>query len=109
MAAHARRTAARRREILTDQPPEMVDPVANPEEMANRRQVRRSLDHILGQMETDLRVVFSLYEFEQMTTEEISTVLDIPRGTVASRLRRARSDFRDRVSRLEGLSHTEVG
>jgi len=109
MAAHARRTAARRREILTDQPPEMVDPVANPEEMANRRQVRQSLDHILGQMETDLRVVFSLYEFEQMTTEEISTVLDIPRGTVASRLRRARSDFRDRVSRLEGLSHTEVG
>jgi len=109
MAAHSRRTAARRREILTDQPPEVVDPIAGPEEMANRRQVRRTLDQILGQMETELRVVFSLYEFEQMTTAEISAVLDIPRGTVASRLRRARVEFRERVSRLESLSKTEVG
>ena len=109
MAAHSRRTAARRREVLTDQPPEIVDPIAGPEEMANRRQVRQTLDHILGQMETELRVVFSLYEFEQMTTAEISAVLEIPRGTVASRLRRARTDFRERVCRIETLSKTEVG
>jgi len=109
MAAHARRTAARRREILTDQTPEIVDPVANPEEMANRRQVRRTLDQILGQMETELRIVFSLYEFEQMTTAEISGVLEIPRGTVASRLRRARAEFRERVARIESLAKTEVG
>jgi RNA polymerase sigma-70 factor (ECF subfamily) len=109
MAAHARRTAARRREILTDQTPEIVDPVANPEEMANRRQVRQTLDQILGQMETELRIVFSLYEFEQMTTAEISGVLEIPRGTVASRLRRARVEFRERVARIESLAKTEVG
>lgn len=109
MAAHARRTAARRREILTDQTPEIVDPVADPEEMANRRQIRRALDQILGQMETELRIVFSLYEFEQMTTAEISAVLEIPRGTVASRLRRARAEFRERVSRIERLAKTEVG
>ena len=109
MAAHARRTAARRREILTDQPPEVIDSVAGPEEIANRRQARRTLDQLLGQMDTELRVVFALYEFEQMTTSEISAVLEIPRGTVASRLRRARSDFRDRVSRIESLSKTEVG
>jgi len=109
MAAHSRRTAARRREILTDQPPEIIDSIADPEEIANQRQVRRTLDQVLGQMETELRVVFALYEFEQMTTAEISGVLEIPRGTVASRLRRARSDFRDRVSRIESLSKTEVG
>lgn len=109
VAAHARRTAARRREILTDQPPETADPVAGPEEIANRRQARRTLDQILGQMETELRIVFSLYEFEQMTTAEISAVLEIPRGTVASRLRRARSEFRERVSRIENLSKTQVG
>jgi len=109
MAAHARRTAARRREILTDQPPEIEDPVAGPEEMANRRQARRTLDRILGQMETELRIVFSLYEFEQMTTAEISAVLEIPRGTVASRLRRARSEFRERAARIESLAKAEVG
>jgi RNA polymerase sigma-70 factor (ECF subfamily) len=109
MAAHARRTAARRREILTDQPPEIIDPVAGPEEIANRRQVRQTLDQILGYMETELRIVFSLYEFEQMTTAEISAVLEIPRGTVASRLRRARAEFRERVARIETLSKSEVG
>ncbi len=109
MAAHSRRTAARRREILTDRTPEMVDSFAGPEEMANQKQVRRTLDRILNQMETELRVVFALYEFEEMTTAEISSVLEIPRGTVASRLRRARVEFRERVSRMESLSKTEVG
>jgi RNA polymerase sigma-70 factor, ECF subfamily len=109
MAAHSRRTAARRREILTDEPPEMIDTYAGPEEMANQRQVRQTLDQILGQMDTELRVVFSLYEFEQMTTAEISAVLEIPCGTVASRLRRARAEFRDRVARIESLAKSEVG
>ena len=77
--------------------------------MANRSQVRRTLDQILSRMDTELRIVFTLYEFEEMTTAEIGAVLEIPRGTVASRLRRARADFRERVSRIENLSRTEVG
>jgi RNA polymerase sigma-70 factor (ECF subfamily) len=109
MAAHARRTAARRREIVTDRPPDMVDSFAGPEEMAHRGQARQALDRILTQMDGDLRAVFTLYEFEEMTTAEIAALLDIPSGTVASRLRRARADFRERVAMLEGSAKTEVG
>jgi RNA polymerase sigma-70 factor (ECF subfamily) len=60
-------------------------------------------------MDVDLRAVLALYEFEEMTTAEIAAILDIPGGTVASRLRRARADFRERVAMLEGLARTEVG
>jgi RNA polymerase sigma-70 factor, ECF subfamily len=60
------------------------------------------LDRVLDQMETDLRTVFVLYEFEELNMAEIASALGIPQGTVASRLRRARADFRQRVSRLEG-------
>jgi RNA polymerase sigma-70 factor (ECF subfamily) len=60
-------------------------------------------------MNTDLRTVFVLYEFEEMSMAEIAISLRIPQGTVASRLRRARADFRERVHRLEGLSKAEVG
>jgi RNA polymerase sigma-70 factor (ECF subfamily) len=36
-----------------------------------------------------------------MNMSEIAAVLGIPRGTVASRLRRARSEFRERVGAIE--------
>jgi RNA polymerase sigma-70 factor, ECF subfamily len=109
IAARSRRTMARRREVLTDQLPQIADPVSTPEELVGRRQMRQTVDHILGQMDNDLRIVFLLYEVEQMTAAEIGTALKIPNGTVASRLRRARAEFRDRVSTLEhGLSY-QVG
>lgn len=109
MAAHSRRTLARRREVVTESPPELADPLAGPEEAAHRQQVRRALDRILNEMDTDLRVVLALYEIEEMTTGEIAQVLEIPMGTVASRLRRARMDFRERVSMMESLSKREAG
>ncbi len=109
IAARSRRTIARRREILTDHLPQIADPVSTPEELADRRQMRQTVDQILSQMDSDLRIVFLLYEVEQMTAAEIGTVLKIPNGTVASRLRRARADFRDRVSTLENGLSSQVG
>ena len=109
MAAHSRRAAARRRETLTESPPEQRDQAAGPEEMTQQRQIRQTLDQILHAMDADLRSVFVLFELEEMTTTEIASILDIPSGTVASRLRRARSEFRERVAVLEGTPRTEVG
>jgi len=51
-------------------------------------------------MGPDLRTVFALYEFEEMSMTEIAGVLRIPRSTVASRLRRGRANFRQRVRSL---------
>jgi RNA polymerase sigma-70 factor, ECF subfamily len=109
IAARSRRTIARRREVLTDQTPQAVDAVCSPEELLDRQQTRRTVYRILDQMDHDLRVVFVLYEVEQMTAAEIATALKIPNGTVASRLRRARADFRDRVSMLENGLRSQVG
>lgn len=109
MAAHARRTMARRRETLTESLPEVGDLLAGPEEMVERRQIRRMLDQVLGSMDADLRAVFVLFELEEMTAAEISAILAIPTGTVASRLRRARADFRQRVALQERLPKSEVG
>jgi RNA polymerase sigma-70 factor (ECF subfamily) len=44
-------------------------------------------------MSIDLRAVFVLFELEQTTLSEIAVLLDVPRGTVASRLRRAREYY----------------
>ncbi|XXX73231.1 sigma-70 family RNA polymerase sigma factor [Sorangium sp. So ce134] len=107
VAAHARRSAARRREFPAAEPPEVVD-AATPEQLTSQKHARQMLDQVLDQMESDLRTVFVLYEFEEMSMVEIAGVLGIPQGTVASRLRRARADFRERVRALELVATSEV-
>lgn len=109
IAAHARRTVARRREVHSDEIPEIVNSLANPEQLTDQKRARQLLDHVLSQMDSDLRTVFLLYEFEEMSMVEIAGVLRIPQGTVASRLRRARADFQERVRSLEGPFKAEVG
>lgn len=59
------------------------------------------LEHILSHLDADMVTVFSLYEIEGMSSPEIAEILDIPLGTVASRLRRARAAFREHAKRLE--------
>lgn len=99
MAAHARRTMARRREVSEEHAPEDPELVEAPDVLADQRRARQLLDRILDGMGTDLRTVFVLYEIEELTMAEIAEALAIPPGTVASRLRRARIHFKDEVER----------
>jgi RNA polymerase sigma-70 factor (ECF subfamily) len=62
----------------------------SPEDLSDQRQALRLLDRVLGQMDEELRAVLVLFEVEEMTMAEIAALLEIPPGTVASRLRRAR-------------------
>ena len=103
LAAHARRTLARRREVLAEEAPERNETFPTPEQLTDQKRMRQLLDGVLDRMEESLRVVFVLYEFEEMNMSEIADVLEIPRGTVASRLRRARSELRERVAAMEGV------
>lgn len=64
-----------------------------PEELLGTRQRLELLDQALGSLDDDERSVFVLFELEGLTLGEIAELLAIPRGTVASRLRRARSRF----------------
>jgi RNA polymerase sigma-70 factor (ECF subfamily) len=58
-------------------------------------------DIALSKMNADLAETFVLYEVEGLSSPEIAALLDIPLGSVASRLRRAREQFRDAVRRIE--------
>lgn len=45
----------------------------------------------LSRLDPDLRAIILVRDMEDMDYEEISGILDIPRGTVKSRLHRARA------------------
>jgi RNA polymerase sigma-70 factor (ECF subfamily) len=65
------------------------------------------LDHVLAQLDATLVEVFVLYDVEGLSAPEIAQALDIPVGTIASRLRRAREQFRQVARRFELVSKRE--
>ncbi|WP_437570277.1 RNA polymerase sigma factor [Sorangium sp. So ce542] len=102
VAANARRAGARRRELCDDEATAVAaDGAPNPEQLMEMKQARALLDEVLDAMEEDLRVVFVLFELEGVPTEEIAAMLALAKGTVASRLRRAREEFRAIARRVQ--------
>ncbi len=100
-----RRSLARRRES-NGPPPELADLGSSPEALTEQYQARRLLDEMLDNMPMDLRVPFVLFELDDLGSDEIATLLDLPAGTVASRLRRARQWFQRRVQQLQAKQHS---
>jgi RNA polymerase sigma-70 factor (ECF subfamily) len=66
---------------------------ADPELLLDQERARRLLDQVLDELPLELRTVLILADLEEMTMAEVAALLEIPAGTVASRLRRAREKF----------------
>lgn len=100
------RTAARklRRMDLSDDLDLGPDLTQGVETADNRQIALQLLERVLLHMDVDLVTVFTLYEIEGLSSPEIAELLDIPLGTVASRLRRARETFREKAARLERIT-----
>lgn len=73
---------------------------ADPDTLYAERQHRAHLDQVLDSLPRDLREVFVLYELERMSSVQIADLLELPVGTVSSRLRRARVAFTSAAERL---------
>ena len=101
IAWRSRRTLERRREELSSSLESGETWLPDPEALYEQRQARETLDDILGAMSLEMRTVFVLFEFEGTSLTEIASILEIPRGTAASRLRRAREEFERRVDKLQ--------
>jgi len=100
IAAEARRTQALAKEIPDADLDAIPHGAPNPEELTERKRALELLDAALDALPMDLRTVFVLFEVEGASTDDIAGFLDLPRGTVASRLRRAREEFSEIAKRL---------
>ncbi|VAX17297.1 hypothetical protein MNBD_IGNAVI01-125, partial [hydrothermal vent metagenome] len=72
----------------------------NPADDIEREELKKKLWESIRQLEFEDREVITLKEFEGLTYKEISEVLDIPIGTVMSRLYYARKKL---AKKLEGF------
>lgn len=93
IASDMRKRAKRRRELEAAPLYEQAGLGPDPETSAEQKRLTVLFAQVLEQLSLELRAVFVLYELEEFTMAEISEALEIPPGTVASRLRRGRETF----------------
>jgi len=97
----ARRRRVRRTESLEPAADalrlEPSDPGPDPEALASRRQLQALAWRCLQELPPDHREVLVLRDYQGLAYAEIAAALEIPRGTVMSRLHRARRRLQELV------------
>lgn len=106
VAANERRSARRKDAALGALAHEPRGSERSLEVVLDRAKARIMLEQVLDDLDDDLRFVFVLHEFEELSGPEIATSVGVPVGTVASRLRRARERV---MLGLERLRLRELG
>lgn len=97
------RSASRgRRAVETMHRRDVPVPVQTPEAEARRRQLAHALARGLDELSVDHREVFVLCAVEEHTSVEVADILDLPPGTVRTRLFHARKHLRAFLER-EGI------
>ena len=86
---HLRRRA--KRDIVDFGDASVVDLGGSPTSRVARRQQAQKLVTALRTLPVDLQLVLELHYWEGLSTLELAAVVEVPQGTVKSRLRRARS------------------
>jgi RNA polymerase sigma-70 factor (ECF subfamily) len=108
VAANARRVQARvREEGWNDDPPDVPSDTLDPEQSLSEARRRALLDEVLAALPLELRTVFVLTEFERMSAPEVASLIDVPVGTVASRLRRARELVEEQIRHVRARFVTQ--
>lgn len=78
-------------------PVEIPDVSSLPEDEALRSEFRKLIRQAIREVPAHYRIVLVLRDMEQMSTREVSEVLDLPASTVKIRLHRARLMVRQRL------------
>ncbi|MFP4248129.1 MAG: sigma-70 family RNA polymerase sigma factor [Armatimonadota bacterium] len=68
-----------------------------PASTAEQRQLQELVHEAIGRLSEDFRAVIVLYDIRGLSYQEIGDALEIPLGTVKSRLNRARQALREEI------------
>ena len=95
IAVNAALDALRRERPTAELDPlSLADPATGPEQSAEADQQAAHVRRAIAQLSPPLRMVLILREYQELTYQEIAAALDIPVGTVMSRLNSARALLR---------------
>jgi RNA polymerase sigma-70 factor, ECF subfamily len=73
---------------------------ADPAAMLERSELEAALHRAIAELPDERRIVVVLRDLEGLAYEEIAVALELPVGTVRSRLHRARMDLKEKLERF---------
>jgi RNA polymerase sigma-70 factor (ECF subfamily) len=85
---------AKRKRFTGDEPPDVADPAAGPEQAVEAAEDASRLRAAIAALPEKYRVVITLFHLQGKQYEEIAAVLDLPLGTVKTHLFRAKDLLR---------------
>jgi RNA polymerase sigma-70 factor, ECF subfamily len=97
-AGHVRRSYRRRSEVAQAEFDEFVATAPAIDDWVCRRQQWELARAAMQEMDDSLRAVLLLFEVDDVSAKDVAALLDIPVGTVKSRLRRARAECSSRTA-----------
>jgi RNA polymerase sigma-70 factor (ECF subfamily) len=111
VAANAVTDALRRRRSVVsldalEQPPQAHE--SDPQDVAARHDLQRAVRHAIANLPPHYRDTIALQAFGELSYDEIARVLDIPLGTVMSRLNGAKRLLRETLGDLVLASEDEA-
>lgn len=83
---------------------QMADPAPGPQRGVERREMRTLVQQALERLSPDLREAVILRDLQDMDYREIAAVLNVPEGTVKSRINRGRME----LARLLARTYKQV-
>ena len=91
--------ARRGRQDHDELPPDLAAHGPSPEEETDKRRLERAVRAAVAELPPEQRTILTLRVAEGLSYREISEAVDVPIGTVMSRLARARETLRRKVGR----------
>ena len=76
--------------------------IENTEKYYDTYKEESSLEKCINQLEDELREITVYYYYDELSVKEIAGIVNIPEGTVKSRLSRARSKLKEIIEKEEG-------
>ncbi|MGH7366245.1 MAG: sigma-70 family RNA polymerase sigma factor [Candidatus Rokuibacteriota bacterium] len=78
----------------------LSDAAPRPDAVLERSELEAALQRAIAELPEERRIVVVLCDLEGLSYEEIAQVLELPLGTVRSRLHRARTDLKNKLERF---------
>ena len=89
----------------SDEEVEVASPLPGPEQLAVDADWQGKIHRLIDALPEELRQPLALSTIQELTSSQVAEVMNIPEGTVRTRILRARQLLREKLAAMEGRNY----